>query len=71
MELKTKNAIHPLPEGRGLLAGQNKQNLTCIEIIPVEGKNGLYRINLKEDKDRKVPTISEISKILRKPIPKI
>ena len=24
MELKTKDAIHPLPEGRGLLANEDK-----------------------------------------------
>ena len=39
-----------------------------IKIIPVEGKNGLYRI--ETDEDNKVRSIPEISRILRKPISK-
>ncbi len=42
-----------------------------IKITPVEGKNGLYRIEIKEDNRKKALTIPEISKIIRKPLPKL
>lgn len=45
--------------------------LNGIKIIPVEEKNGLYRIEMKGDKNKKSLSIPEISRILRRPIPKI
>ena len=42
-----------------------------IKIIPVKGKNGLYRIEMKGDNHKKALSIPEISRIIRKPIPKI
>jgi hypothetical protein len=42
-----------------------------IKMIPVEGKNGLYRIEMSCDNQKKSLSIPEISKIIRKPIPKI
>jgi hypothetical protein len=40
-----------------------------IELISVEGRNGLYRVKI--DDGEKSLSISEISKIIRRPIPKI
>ena len=45
-------------------------NLKKVDITPVKGKNGLYRITIKRDNEQKSPSVSEISKVLRKPIPK-
>lgn len=42
-----------------------------IKITPVDGKNGLYRIEMKSDNHKRLLSIPEISKILRRPIPKV